>query len=177
MNSLLAAIGQDTAVQKLQTCFSGKTCEVLAYGLGSSQKHVAFASCYEKAPQPWVILVHNRDMASAWRENLMALLPEAAVVELPELDLENVQAAAKSLERSARRMDVLGRLMRHEPVVVLATAAAAVQKGMSRNEFERLSLRIQIGQQFPREDLLKHLVQLGYENAVDVEGPPFFTII
>lgn len=169
MNSLLAAIGQDTAVQKLQTCFSGKTCEVLAYGLGSSQKHVAFASCYEKAPQPWVILVHNRDMASAWRENLMALLPEAAVVELPELDLENVQAAAKSLERSARRMDVLGRLMRHEPVVVLATAAAAVQKGMSRNEFERLSLRIQIGQQFPREDLLKHLVQLGYENAVDVE--------
>ena len=74
MNSLLAAIGQDAAVQKLQACFDGKACEVLAYGLGSSQKHVAFASCYEKVPQPWVILVHNREMVSAWRENLTALL-------------------------------------------------------------------------------------------------------
>ena len=80
MNSLLAAMGQDTAVQKLQACFAGKACEVLAYGLGSSQKHVAFASCYGNAPQPWVILVHNRDMVNAWRENLTALLPETAVV-------------------------------------------------------------------------------------------------
>ena len=169
MDSLLAAIGLDAAVQKLQERFAGKPGETLAYGLSGSQKHVAFAACYRKSPQPWVVLVHNSDMVSAWREDLEALLPEATVVELPELDIVNVQAAAKSIERSARRMDVLGRLMRQEPVIVLATSAAAVQKGMSRNEFERLSLGVRIGQQLPREELLARLVQLGYEHAEEVE--------
>ena len=169
MDSLLAAIGQDAAVQKLQQRFAGKTGETLAYGLSGSQKHVVFAACYSKSPQPWVVLVHNSEMVSAWREDLAALLPETTVVELPELDIVNVQAAAKSIERSARRMDVLGRLMRQEPVIVLATSAAAVQKGMSRNEFERLSLGVRIGQQLPREELIAHLVQLGYEHAEEVE--------
>ena len=169
MKSLLTAMGQDAAVQKMQERFGAASGETLAYGLSGTQKHAAFAACYQKRPQPWVILVHSSEMLSAWQEDLQALLPETAAVELPELDIASVQAAAKSMERSARRMEVLGRLMRHEPVIVLATAAAAVQKGMSRSEFERLSLNLRIGQQMPREELLERLVQLGYENAGEVD--------
>ena len=165
MNSLFAAMQQDTAVRKLQECFGGAPAETLVYGLSGPAKHVAFASCFCKYPQPVVILVHSRDAAREWKEDLEVLLPDRTVMELPELDPGGVQAEARSMESTARRMNVLGHLMRREPVIVLASSAAAVQKGMSRQEFERLSLAVRIGQQLPREQLIHQLVHLGYEHA------------
>lgn len=170
MDALLAAMREEPALQRLQNYFAEEAGEItLAYGLSGTQKHAAFAAAYLYSPKPFVILVNNSNALNEWRENLTYLLPKASIVELPELDLFNMQTEAKSIERSAKRMNVLGRLMRHEPVIVLATAAAAAQKGLGRSEFVRLSLNIKIGEQLAREKLLTKLVQLGYERTEEVE--------
>ena len=169
MHSLFAAMLQDKSLQRLQEYFCGGPSETLAYGLGGSQKHAAVAACYEAKPQPMVIILHSRESLEEWREDLSLLLPKVPVLELPEMDLMEVQAAAKSIERSARRMDVLGRLMRQEPVIVLSQAASAVQKGLSPTEFKRLALHLKLGEIIPREDLIKRLVDLGYERTEEVE--------
>lgn len=176
MNSLFAAMAEDSAVQRLQAYMTGEPCENLVYGFSGSQKHAAFASGYAKEPQPFVILVHDRESLASWQEDLGELLPDADIQILPELAMTHVQAAASSIERSARRMDVLGRLVRGEPVIVLAEPAAAVQKGMSPQEFMRLSFTIKIGDQLQREDLLERLVQLGYESEPEVERVGQFSV-
>lgn len=169
MESLFAAMLQDTGLQRLRACFSGRPKETLAYGLSGSQKHAAVAACYRGNDKPLIIVVHSSESLADWRENLQLLLPDTAVVELPELDMWQAQVEARSLERSARRMNVLGRLLRHEPVVVLAKADAAAQKGMSAAEFKRRSFSVKLGEVLPREKLLKSLVSLGYEHAEEVE--------
>lgn len=169
MNSLFAALSSNAGVKKLQACLQEKPQETLVYGLTGSQKHAVIAAAYSTAPQPLVILVHNSEAISDWREDLLSLLPGTEVLELPELDMMTVQAEARSMERSARRMDVLVRLMRKDNVIVLAKATAAVQKGMSRQDFARLSLNIGMGEEIPLEKLLQRLVQLGYEHADEVE--------
>ena len=169
MNSLFAALSSNAGVKKLQACLQEKPQETLVYGLTGSQKHVVLAASYSTAPQPLVILVHSNEAISDWREDLLSLLPGTEVLELPELDMMTVQAEARSMERSARRMDVLVRLMRKDNVIVLAKATAAVQKGMSRQDFARLSLNIGMGEEIPLEKLLQRLVQLGYEHADEVE--------
>ncbi len=169
MKALFAALLQDSSVQKIDRCFAAERAQSFVYGLAGSQKHVIFAACYEHAPRPMVIVTHNQESVADWREDLSALLPEVPLVELPELDIMTFSAAARSVELSAKRMDVLGRLMRKEPVIVLAKAAAAVQKGISKQEFERLSLHMKIGDVMQRESLLERLVQLGYEHAAEVE--------
>ncbi|MBE6084314.1 MAG: transcription-repair coupling factor [Selenomonas ruminantium] len=169
MNSLFAALSSNAGVKKLQACLQEKPQETLVYGLTGSQKHVVLAAAYSTAPQPLVILVHSNEAISDWREDLLSLLPGTEVLELPELDMMTVQAEARSMERAARRMDVLVRLMRKDNVIVLAKATAAVQKGMSRQDFARLSLNIGMGEEIPLEKLLQRLVQLGYEHADEVE--------
>ena len=169
MKALFAAMMQDSAIQRLQEYTAGEASETLAYGLGGTQKRAAFAACFAAHPQTMVVLVHSAEAAADWKEDLASLLPRVAVAELPELDAMQVQATAKGMERAARRMETLGLLMRRTPVVVIARAAAAVQKDMSRGEFERLSLSLHIGDAMPREDLLARLVQLGYEHADEVE--------
>ena len=169
MNSLFATMLQDNSIRKLQTYFSGRE-QTLVYGLANSQKHVAFAACFHGSPPgPLVILVHNRENLEAWEDDLQALLPEVPVVELPEMESFQIDATARSIDRSAKRMDALGKLLRKERVIVLATAAAAAQKGMSRLDYERLSFSISLGDVLPRRPLLERLVHLGYEHAEEVE--------
>ncbi|SDP17714.1 transcription-repair coupling factor [Selenomonas ruminantium] len=169
MNSLFAALSSNAGVKKLQACMQAKPQETLVYGLSNSQKHAILASAYEQAPQPLVIIVHSIEALQDWREDLLSLLPGTEVLELPELDMMTVQAQARSMERSARRMDVMVRLMRKDPVIVLAKATAAVQKGISRQDFARLSVSISMGEEIALEKLLQRLVQLGYEHADEVE--------
>ncbi|SHK26956.1 transcription-repair coupling factor (superfamily II helicase) [Selenomonas ruminantium] len=169
MNSLFAALSSNAGVKKLQACMQAAPQETLVYGLSNSQKHAILASAYERAPQPLVIIVHSTEALQDWREDLLSLLPGTEILELPELDMMTVQAQARSMERSARRMDVMVRLSRKDPVIVLAKATAAVQKGISRQDFARLSVSISIGEEIALEKILQRLVQLGYEHADEVE--------
>ena len=154
MNALFTAMLQDGALQRLRENTQGEPREALIYGLGGSQKHAAVAACYASMPQMMAIICHSSETLSDWKEDLRLLLPKVPIVELPEVDTFDVKAAAKSQERAARRMEVLGRLVRGEHVIVLARTEAAVQKGMGRNEFMRLSLSLRMGDVLPREDLL-----------------------
>ncbi len=168
MHSLLSALQQHPLIRKLKKSFIEKG-QTLAYGMGSAQKHAVTAACWQGEKTPLVILTHNHESLEGWREDLRSLLPETEILELPELDVMEIQATAKSVERSARRMDILGRLMRKKPMILLADISAAVQKGMSRADFERMSIRIELGGVCPREALIERLIQLGYENTPEVE--------
>lgn len=169
MDSLFNSLRRGSALGRLEEYFSKVRAEVLTYGLSGALKHTVFAAALAAHPQPLVIIVHSAEAIAEWREDLAGLLPATEVLELPELDMAAVDAQAKSIERSARRMDVLARLVRREPVVVLARATAAAQHGISRAEFARLSLALKVGDVLPREKLLARLVQLGYEPAAEVE--------
>lgn len=176
MNALFAAMLQDGALQRLRNHTQGEPRESLIYGLGGSQKHAAVAACYAALPQMMAILCHSAESLADWKEDLSLLLPEVPIVELPEVDTFDVKAAAKSQERAARRMEVLGRLVRGEHIIVLARTEAAVQKGMGRNESKRLSLTLRMGEVLPREELLERLVDLGYEHAEEVERVGQFSV-
>lgn len=169
MKALFAAMGEDAKVRAVAERFAAKGGQNFLYGASETPQRAAFAAAYETSPRPFVILTQDRPTLLAWQEDLAGLLPSAAIVELPEVDMARFTAAAKSVDLMARRMDVLGRLMRREPVIVLAQISAAVQKGISRQDFERLSLRLKLGDTIERETFLHRLVQLGYEASPEVE--------
>lgn len=169
MKALFAAMRLDKNIADICKAFAKIKHQSFIYGLSDAPKHAVMAAAYEASPRPWVIIASDGAAVAAWKEDLAFLLPQAKVVELPEVDQANFTAVAKSVELMAKRMDVLGCLMRHEPVIVLSTAAAAVQKGMSRQDFSRLSLSIKLGDILGRDELIKRLTNLGYEHAPEVE--------
>ena len=172
MDTLFRALEEDASVRKIQELFAGEGGTSLVYGLSGSQKHAVYAAAYAAAPRPTVIIVHSRESLEDWREDLAGLLPQVTVLELPEVDAagEVFRAAASGRERSARRMDVLGRLVRGEQLIVLALAGAAVAKGMSRSDFSRLSLRLGTGEAVGLAHLIERLAGLGYERVEEVEA-------
>ena len=178
MSAFFAALRLDPAVRKLSEELAAQPQQILAHGCAGSLKHAAVAAAYDGTPRPLAIVTAGRESLRAWQEDLTALLPEADVYELPELDyaLAAVQGAAKGMERAAQRMNILGRLLRREPIIVLADIGAAAQKGLSAAEFSRASLSLRLGDTLVREELLARMVGMGYEHAAEVEHVGQFSV-
>lgn len=170
MEKLFEVLMTDPTMMKVVDCFGLENDQSLVYGLAGSQKAAVIAASYEKHPRTTVIITSTNEAVQLLKDDLTMLLPEEAILELPALDMVTFSAAAKSIELAARRMDVLGRLIRKEKIIVLAGAAAAIQKGVSKREFERSSLSLAMGMVLERDEILERLVQLGYERVEQVDG-------
>ncbi len=170
MKKFFEVLMTDPTITKVMDCFGLENDQSLIYGLSGSQKATVIAASYQKHPRTTVIITSNMDAMELLKSDLTMLLPEVTVLELPALDMVTFSAVAKSIELAARRMDVLGRLIRKEKIIILATTAAAIQKGISRREFERSSLSLAMGMVIERDEILEKLVQLGYERVEQVDS-------
>lgn len=170
MKQLFEAMLQDKAIEKIGVCFAKECGQNLVYGLAGSQKHAIMAASYDRCPRTTIIITSNQDAIGKWQTDLAMLLPNVPILELPAIDVVTFSVAAKSIALAAKRMEVLGHLMRNESVIILASAAATVQKGLSRQDFERSSVHLTIGETIGRDELLLKLIQLGYERVQQVES-------
>lgn len=170
MEALFKQMVRDGSVRKIVSAFSRMGTKTLVYGLSGSQKYALFAAAYDGTAKPLVVITHSREAVEDWRSDLTSLLPTYEILELPEIDMMSVEATAKGMERTALRMSILGRLLKKDSVIVLADIAAAVQHGISRQDFERMSIKLEVGATIAKETLLMRLVELGYEVASEVES-------
>lgn len=169
MNILFPALAQEPILNDIYKYFGRRDGQNYIYGVSGSQKHAIVAACYDKEPKTTIIITNNRENIEEWMSDLSSLLDDADIVELPAVDVVNVAASAKSLELKARRMQVLGQLARQEKAIVLVSAQAAMQKDMSRQDFEKSSIQLEITKEYNYGKLLEELVALGYEHTDKVE--------
>lgn len=170
MNALFSKTASDPSVQKLLTAYEKPQGQEYIYGVSGSAKHLAFSVCYRKKPKTSVIICSSNEAIDAWIADLTALLPEnTAIMELPALDMMEVDATAKSMELTAGRMEVLSRMVQGQPLVVVAQVAAAVQKNLSRTDFDKYSMQIKVNDELERDSLINRLTELGYQYADQIE--------
>ena len=169
MNILFPALAKEPTLIKINECFNQDFKQNYIYGLAGSQKHIVIANAYRQNPKTTIIITNNQDDIEEWYSDLTSLLPDITIWELPALDVMSVSATAKSLELTARRMKVLGLLTRKEPAIILVTASAAMQKDMSRQDFENASIQLELNKEYEHEKILGQLVTLGYEHVDKVE--------
>ncbi len=167
----LTKIAQDKQVRQLICGYNDREKQYLyAYGVNGSQKHILAACCYQDNPRPMVIIVKNRENLLEWQSNLQALLPEEVEVQvLPAVDMVAFSTSAKSLELTAKRMEILGKLAQNKPVIVLTEINSAMQRDISAQSIKENSLYFESGDKLDRDELLKSLVNLGYERTEQVE--------
>ncbi len=173
MEGLLAKISSDPAIEKIKKFFATKGqkgMESHIYGLSGTQKRAALAACLESMANPLVIITHGRENAAEWADDLSELLSQKyAVYQLPLADMAFFSTSAKSLEVTAQRLEILGKMSQGGPMVVVAQGEAAVQKELARNDVEAYSLTIKRGAQLSMEIISERLVKMGYERTGQIE--------
>ncbi len=174
--TLFAAFHEDKQLMAAQAAFGAVGVQSVIYGVTGAQKSVLMAAAFQAAPRPTIIITASHEAVELLRTDFAALLPQVPVLELPAIDLITFAAAAKSVELASRRMDVLSRMVRGEKIIVLATAEAAMQRVLPKQEFLNSRITIQNGGIISRENLIGSLVDFGYERVDQVDSPGQFSI-
>jgi len=175
MNKLFEIMQTDQGIKRALTAYGFESSQSQVYGVTGTQKSALLAAAYRSDCRPMVIITGNYESVEYLRLDLATLIPEAVILELPVLDIITFTAAAKGIELAAQRMDVLGRMVRGEKIIVLATAEAAMQRVLSKADFENSRITIGSGTEVIREQLIESLVEFGYERVLKVEAIGQFT--
>ncbi len=171
---------QPDAIEQLVEGFeSGADAQTLL-GVTGSGKTNTVSWVVEQLQQPTLVIAHNKTLAAQLYEELRNLFPDNAVEYFvsyynyyqPEAYVEQTD---KYIEKDASINDEIDRLrhsatrslLTRDDVIVVASVSAIYGLGDPRN-YEEMSLRLEVGQEIERDELLGRLVDLNYErNDVD----------
>ncbi|USZ67047.1 excinuclease ABC subunit UvrB [Halorussus salilacus] len=171
---------QPEAIEQLAAGFDSGMDKQTLLGVTGSGKTNTVSWVVEEIEMPTLVIAHNKTLAAQLYEEFRNLFPDNAVEYFvsyydyyqPEAYVEQTD---KYIEKDASINEEIDRLrhsatrslLTREDVIVVASVSAIYGLGDPRN-YEEMSLRLEVGDEVGRDELLAKLVDLNYErNDVD----------
>ncbi|NHN60959.1 MULTISPECIES: excinuclease ABC subunit UvrB [Halorussus] len=171
---------QPEAIEQLAEGFQSGMDKQTLLGVTGSGKTNTVSWVVEEIEMPTLVIAHNKTLAAQLYEEFRNLFPDNAVEYFvsyydyyqPEAYVEQTD---KYIEKDASINDEIDRLrhsatrslLTRDDVIVVASVSAIYGLGDPRN-YEEMSLRLEVGDDIGRDELLARLVDLNYErNDVD----------
>jgi len=137
---------------------------------------VLFASLYHRSPRRTLIVAPNYERALQWQAKLeICGVPHRLIYQLPSGGSSLYEDSAPEHIAQSDRLGALKALTTDEPVIVIATAQAALERTLPREVFEEAFLEISVGDTLDLNDFISRLVRLGYEPSDPVRLPGQFS--
>ncbi|RZV11874.1 excinuclease ABC subunit B [Natrinema hispanicum] len=171
---------QPEAIEELAEGFQSGMDKQTLLGVTGSGKTNTVSWVIEEIQKPTLVIAHNKTLAAQLYEEFRNLFPENAVEYFvsyydyyqPEAYVEQTDTyidkdASINDEIDRLRHSATRSLLTREDVIVVASVSAIYGLGDPRNYID-MSLRLEVGEEIGRDDLLAQLVDLNYErNDVD----------
>ncbi|WP_246984997.1 excinuclease ABC subunit UvrB [Halorientalis marina] len=171
---------QPAAIEQLVDGYRQGMDEQTLLGVTGSGKTNTVSWVVEELQQPTLVVAHNKTLAAQLYEEFRELFPDNAVEYFvsyydyyqPEAYVEQTDTfidkdASINDEIDRLRHSATRSLLTRDDVIVVASVSAIYGLGDPRNYVD-MSLRLEVGQEIDRDDLLARLVDLNYErNDVD----------
>ncbi|MCU0606608.1 MAG: transcription-repair coupling factor [Candidatus Edwardsbacteria bacterium] len=139
-------------------------------------KALAIAGLFETRRRTVLWLVPGPDEAERQRDNLAALLGDAAVRLWACWDVIPGEQREPDVELVGSRMEALAALHGQGPVVVVGSARALLQGTLAPEQFAARQVRLTAGQRLDREALIETLSRSGYSRVPVISGYGEFSV-
>ncbi|HNZ30922.1 MAG TPA: excinuclease ABC subunit UvrB [Smithellaceae bacterium] len=177
---------QPKAIHELSTGLKeGREHQVLL-GVTGSGKTFTIAHVIERAQRPALIIAHNKTLAAQLYEEFKSLFPDNAVeyfvsyydyyqpeAYLPATDTYIEKDSAINEEIDKLRHAATYALLTRRDVIIVASVSCIYGLG-SPETYMGMLVQLEEGMEYPREEMLKRLVEIQYErNDVDFHRGTF----
>ena len=133
--------------------------------------HIAARRASLPDGRPLVVVVRTEEEAHRLADDLVAWLSTGHVRVLPERAALPLERALPEHDESAERLDVLAWLGgRAHGIVLVAPLQALVQRTLAPDQLAAGRVTLSTGERIAQRELLRRLVEGGYEPAVEVSG-------
>ena len=177
---------QPEAIEELVEGYESGADKQTLLGVTGSGKTNTVSWVIEELQQPTLVIAHNKTLAAQLYEEFRSLFPANAVEYFvsyydyyqPEAYVEQTDTyidkdASINDEIDRLRHSATRSLLTRNDVIVVASVSAIYGLGDPRN-YEGMAMRLEVGDEVGRDELLKRLVDLNYErNDVDFSQGTF----
>jgi excinuclease ABC subunit B len=177
---------QPEAIERLARNFRQGQKKNVLLGVTGSGKTFTMANLIEKLQLPTLVISHNKTLAAQLYEEFKGLFPQNAVeyfVSYYDYYQPEAYIAARDIyiEKDASRNDDLERLrlsattsLSHRKDVVIVSSVSCIFGLGSPDEYKKMVIALNVGQEIERHELLRRLVGLHYKrNDVAFERGTF----
>ena len=141
-------------------------------GSDGSARAFLIAGMAEALSSPLLVLSADVAAAEKMYENLLSFLPAGRVNLLPARELFiTADLLTRSAEQHRQRLSFLEALCRKDRALYVAPFPALLSRVLPPHLWRSLRITLQVGKTVDREDLLKKLIETGYERVPLIEGP------
>ncbi len=168
---------QPAAIEKLVRGFrEGRRFQTLM-GVTGSGKTFTMAHVIARLGLPTLVMSHNKTLAAQLFEEFRELLPNNAVeffvsyydyyqpeAYIPQRDIYIEKDAARNDDLDRLRLSATSSVVSRRDTVVVASVSCIFGLG-SPDEYKASVVSVQVGQELPRDDLLKKLIRLQYDRS------------
>ena len=155
-------------------------------GVTGSGKTFTMANVIERVQRPALIIAHNKTLAAQLYEEFKGLFPENAVeyfvsyydyyqpeAYLPTTDTYIEKDSAINEEIDKMRHSATHSLLTRRDVIIVASVSCIYGLG-SPDAYLEMMVQLEVGKDFPRDELLLKLVEIQYErNDIDFHRGTF----
>ena len=144
-------------------------------GIGQINRSHLIAGLYREHSAPMVVIVQDDIAAKRLQEELKNFLGETAPI-LPHRELTLYDAAVVSRAWEQKRLRQLWDLASGRTKLQIFTWESLSQRTMPRDVLMNAAFRLEVGVEYPLEELLSRLTAAGYSRCGMVEGPGQFAV-
>ena len=176
MTGLLDKLSALPQLQELLTALhsSAVTCCAAVTGLAPVHRAMFSAALAAETKRPLLLLCADEKDVQRQAADIRVLLGVEPVC-LPERELQ-LRPAAYSRQWENARLSALYRMARGDAPVVVTTAAALVQRCLSREVLLSAAFSLEVGARYDVQDLCRRLTAAGYTRTDQVEGAGQFAL-
>ena len=144
-------------------------------GIGQINRSHMIAALHKETNRPLVIICQDDMAARRMQEELKCFLGETAPV-LPSRELTLYDAAVVSRAWEQKRLRQLYDLASGKTPLQILTWESLSQRTMPPATLLRAAFRLEVGKEYPIDELLSRLAASGYSRCGMVEGPGQFAV-
>ena len=147
---------------------------VAVSGVPHLQKTIITASLADDTGKKLLIITPDEAAANTLQTDLLSVGKKALVFPVRDLCLTDVLGRSREYEH--KRIDTLFKVLNGDFDVLLASVEAAIQFTMPRELLEKSAKILNVGDEFPIEELTEVLISGGYIRTEQVEGTGQFSV-
>jgi excinuclease ABC subunit B len=179
--------GQESAVEKLVANFASKEKQTLL-GITGSGKTFVMANVINRLQKPTLIIAHNKILAAQLYAELKEFFPNNRVEYfisfydyyqpesyLPAQDMYIEKDSDVNEQIEKMRMHAVSSVVSRNDTIIVASISCIYSLG-NPEDFKSMAIKLEIGKQMTRQDLIHALVEMQYERNDMVLEPGRFRV-
>ncbi|MSS73850.1 MAG: transcription-repair coupling factor [Candidatus Latescibacteria bacterium] len=148
--------------------------EIVLHGLSGSLLAAAVACVRDMTERTVLLITADEDRAEALRDDIEQFMGNAAY--FPAWDVPLHEERSPHLDVTGLRLETLDDLASGQPIVGVTTVQALLGHTLPPDIFALCRRTLKVGEKVSISELTEHLVDLGFERVVTVEGVGQFSV-